>query len=406
MTAREVSRVLICSALLMAATAGNVVFFGLIVASTSPFEGWFPGLPVDFKNTWFGAWTFWHADLSVLFDQYDFNVARWRFFPLESGHIWSYPLHFLMLTLPLGLLGFPAAALLWTVANVALYAWFVARFFRPSAAVWFYILISSAFLSTLVFGQVAIIASVLLIGGLTILPRRPVLAGLAFGILTIKPHFGVLLPLFLLIERQWSAIASAIVTAAVLLAFSVLVIGWEPWLAFLQQGVPAQTEAMLEKQLLWSWEPSWYAGLRQLTVHKAPALAVQFALASCSALAMVWLKGAGVAYEGRAALVPLLTLASLPYVLPADLLMVAPLIALRLADARTPLPVFAALLAFQTGAGAFFVISRLTDWPLYPALFSLVAVLCVWDAVRSARPAPAIIAGTSTLGRANRAVEA
>jgi hypothetical protein len=382
MTAKAAARVLACSALLLAAVAGDVIFFGLVWRDTYPVDGWFPGLPIDFKNTWFGAWSYWRGDLTVLFDQYAYNMARWRFFPLELGHIWSYPLHFLMLTLPLGLLSFPAAAVVWTLGNIVLYVWFVARRFRPSPGAWFFLLISSGFLSTVVFGQLAMLTSILLIGGLAILPRRPVLAGVFFGFLTIKPHFGALIPLFLLLERRWSTIAAAVVTTVILLGLSVLVFGPDAWLAFLRDGMPAQTEAMLEKRGLWSWEPTLYAAMRQLLFPRDVALSVQFVAAAAAGLAMVWLKWIGVSYEKCAELVPLLTLASLPYVLPADLLMIAPFIAIRLTDPQIPLASFVLLLVVQTFAAVFFIVSRLTDWPLYAAAFSAVVLLLVAEAWR------------------------
>jgi hypothetical protein len=146
--------------------------------------------------------------------------------------------------------------------------------------------------------------------------------------------------------------------------------------------MPAQTEAMLEKRGLWSWEPSWYGGLRQLLWPKSVALTVQAAMGVCAVATVIWLKFAGVSYEKRAALLPLLTLAALPYVLPADLLMIAPLVALRLADPRTPLPAYVLLLAVQTCAAVFFITSRLTAWPLYPATFSALVILAVADALR------------------------
>ena len=49
------------------------------------------------------------------------------------------------------------------------------------------------------FGQNGFYTAALLIGGLMCLDRRPVLAGVLFGILTIKPQLGLLLPVILLL---------------------------------------------------------------------------------------------------------------------------------------------------------------------------------------------------------------
>src|SRR5437667_206944 len=44
-------------------------------------------------------------------------------------------------------------------------------------------------------GQNGFFTAAILIGGLTMLDRRPILAGVLFGTLSIKPQLGVLLPL-------------------------------------------------------------------------------------------------------------------------------------------------------------------------------------------------------------------
>ena len=41
-----------------------------------------------------------------------------------------------------------------------------------------------------------------------------------FGILTIKPQIGMLLPVILLLERRWLTIASAVVTTAILVVLT------------------------------------------------------------------------------------------------------------------------------------------------------------------------------------------
>ena len=58
------------------------------------------------------------------------------------------------------------------------------------------------------------------------------LAGIAFGLLTLKPQFGVLLPVFLLARRDWTTIGAATVTALGLIAASCLAFPpalWRLW---------------------------------------------------------------------------------------------------------------------------------------------------------------------------------
>ncbi|HTV38539.1 MAG TPA: glycosyltransferase family 87 protein, partial [Xanthobacteraceae bacterium] len=90
------------------------------------------------------------------------------------------------------------------------------------------------------FGQNGFYTSALLIGGLLCMDRRPVLAGILFGILTIKPQIGLLLPIVLLFERRWTTIASAIVTTAVLVVATAMLYGWNIWLEFWDKVIPQQ----------------------------------------------------------------------------------------------------------------------------------------------------------------------
>jgi hypothetical protein len=390
---KQLARAGIFLVILALAAAGNAVFFFKVFEETYPYNGWFPGFFIDFKNTWYGAWSWWNGELRTIFDAADFNFGMRRWFALEGGHIWSYPLHFMMLTLPFGAMPFPLAALTWTLLGLIAYGVFLERTISPSRTVLLLIVISGGFLNTMAFGQMTFFAAILLVGGLWVLPTRPVLAGICFGILTIKPHFGVLLPIVLLTERRWSAIASTCATACGLLLASLVVIGPEAWALYIKAGMGAQTEAMLERLLLWSWEPTWYAALRWMSFDRTVALAAQSVAAAASVAALLWMQRIGVPERTRHALVPLLTLFALPYVLPSDLLLLSPLLALRIADPRTPLPAFALLSVMLLCSGFFFVTSRITMAPLFAVVFTLTVAWFVHRAVAEARGA---LAGSNT----------
>ncbi len=68
---------------------------------------------------------------------------------------------------------------------------------------------------------------------------RPVLSGLALALVTIKPQYGLLLPVFLAANRDWSTIFYAALGTATLIGLSVGVYGlglWETFLASMQGG--------------------------------------------------------------------------------------------------------------------------------------------------------------------------
>ena len=111
------------------------------------------------------------------------------------------------------------AQLLWSLAGLACLLTAGLAFCRRRLVL-LALLVSPASLLTLVTGQTGYFTAALLLFGLAILPRRPVLAGIAFGLLTLKPQLGVLLPVFLLARRDWATIAAATITALGLVAAS------------------------------------------------------------------------------------------------------------------------------------------------------------------------------------------
>ena len=82
---------------------------------------------------------------------------------------------------------------------------------------------------TLISGQTGFLSGALMVGALRMLPTRPALAGVLFGLLTYKPQLGVLIPVALVAMGGWRAIASAAATFAVGVAASSYVYGFALW---------------------------------------------------------------------------------------------------------------------------------------------------------------------------------
>jgi hypothetical protein len=73
-----------------------------------------------------------------------------------------------------------------------------------------------------------------------------VLAGICLGLLTYKPHFGILFPLALAAGGYWRAFIAAGVTAITLAAVSIWAYGIQPWLAF-ANCLPVTSQAFLSE---------------------------------------------------------------------------------------------------------------------------------------------------------------
>ncbi|MBO9419387.1 DUF2029 domain-containing protein [Labrenzia sp. R4_2] len=62
--------------------------------------------------------------------------------------------------------------------------------------------------------------------------RRPILSGIALTIVTIKPQFGVLVPIFLVSIRDWRTIVYATLFTLILFVLSIVFYGVSVWTAF------------------------------------------------------------------------------------------------------------------------------------------------------------------------------
>ena len=65
-------------------------------------------------------------------------------------------------------------------------------------------------------GHNGLLTAALFGAALVVLDRRPLLAGLLFGLLAYKPQFGVLIPLVLIATWRWRTVAAAVGTVSAL----------------------------------------------------------------------------------------------------------------------------------------------------------------------------------------------
>ncbi len=172
-------------------------------------------------------------------------------------HPWLYPPGYLLLLLPFGLLPFAwsyAGFVLVTLAGaVAAVAAGVrdgrARLWRIAGLV-----LSPAAAVTVTQGQNAFLTVALLLGGVRLMAKRPVPAGILLGLLTVKPQFWLLVPVMLVAARRWRVLGVALATALLLCVASAAVFGLEPWWIWIGTALhpPPEFRAdWMEWSLLW-----------------------------------------------------------------------------------------------------------------------------------------------------------
>ena len=124
-------------------------------------------------------------------------------------------------------------------------------------------------------GQNGALTAALLCGGLVLLDRQPVVAGLLFGCLVYKPHLAAILPFALIAGRRWLTFATTGTTAVALLAASVALFGTQCWLDYLHNLGILRAVALEDGTGVWHRAMSMFVFARRLGTDVQTAYAVQ-----------------------------------------------------------------------------------------------------------------------------------
>lgn len=171
--------------------------------------------------------------------------------PAADGLTFGYPPTAFLLIAPLGLLDYGPALGLYLVLGVALWFAVLRAIVRDSLTALAMALAWGGASQTLLLGQNGFLTAAALAGGLVLLPRRPVLAGVLFGLLAVKPHLGLALAPFLLVRRDWQAIAAACATLGMMVLATVIIWGRTLWADYLMASgeiadmVASRTETII-----------------------------------------------------------------------------------------------------------------------------------------------------------------
>ncbi len=285
----------------------------------------------DFITFWGASWLALQGNAVDVFDAAKMFAAEKVAVPAsDKVFLWHYPPTFLAMVLPLSLIPYIWAYLVWTCGTFTGYAW-VIRKMAPQPQT---LLLLTAFPGTFMnffHGQNGFVTAALFGGAMLVLDRRPIVAGILIGLLSYKPHFGLLLPLALLCGRYWTSFFWAAGTTVAFAALSVAAFGPEIWVAF-WDNAPLARSVFEDGLVRWAKIPSTFAALRLAGADLIVAYAVQTVLAVCIAatVALVWWRRPPLPL--RAATLVAGTLAATPYLFDYDFTLLAIPIALIAMD--------------------------------------------------------------------------
>lgn len=246
-------------------------------------------LGLDFVNYFTGARLAATGQTALAYNHAAFHAFEQAITgPGTEFKFYGYPPIAMLLSLPLALLPFVPALVLWIVGGAALCFALLRQLVGWRAALVAVIGAPAAFLN-LINGQNGYFTAALFAGGLLLLERHPVLAGICFGGLAYKPQMAVLLPVALAAGARWRAFAAAAVTVAVLVLTTLVLFGSPTWAGFLDQ-MTLQRRLLHIAVSFWHRMPTVFAAARVIEMPVAAAYAAQ--IASCVltaiAVALVW----------------------------------------------------------------------------------------------------------------------
>jgi alpha-1,2-mannosyltransferase len=315
-------RIITFCAILLAIELGGFLF---LVAGT---HGWIVPLAepasTDFVS-FYAAGTLTDAGTPELaYDQQAHRAAEEL--ATEAGiqyRFFYYPPVFLLLCAGLARLPYIAAFVIFEAASLVLYLIVTCRILQETRwAALIPLLAFPAVFWTLGLGQNSFLTAALFGAGLLCIDRRPILAGLLFGALCYKPHFGMLVPVALIAGRHWRALAAAVVSAAALCTLSLIFFGWGTWHDFLAQA--ALSHATYESgKVSFGGFVTPFGAVLLLGGTASAAYVVQAAATFIAGLlvAHVWRSGRPLAT--RAATLAASTLVAVPVALVYDLMLAA-----------------------------------------------------------------------------------
>ena len=253
---------------------------------------------------------------------------------------WLYPPLFLLIATPLALLPYPLALIVWQGATCALYLAVIAAILRQQrhqggaiARLW--LPVAAAFPAVFInlgHGQNGFLTAGLLGSALLVLPQRPVLSGVLFGLLAYKPQFGLLIPFALLAGGQWRTMITAGLTVIALAGVTTFAFGSEIWWVFAASTETARKLLLEQGDVGFEKLQSVFAAIRLWGGGISLAYAVQGAASLIAIGGVAWTWRSSPDRNLKAALLMIATLLGSPHVLDYDLTIVGPAMAFMVAS--------------------------------------------------------------------------
>ena len=247
----------------------------------------------------------------------------------ETPPFWPYlyPPAFLFVAMALAALPYLAGWLVWMGATLSLYAAAMQKL-APGGFAALLALALPAVYSNFLHGQNGFLIAALFAFGLhALFAGRSLIAGIALGLIAIKPQYGFLIPVALAAGGHWRAFAAAGIAVTAQIVVPALAFGPEVWTGFFETMRAARVEVVEAGAIGFEKIQSVFAQARFLGAPVSLAYALQGAAALSLALAVfrLWRGAASNGTKGAGLIIA--AILATPYAVDYDLVILAPAMA-------------------------------------------------------------------------------
>jgi hypothetical protein len=292
------------------------------------------GVPSDFVNVWAAGRLALAGHAAAAYDWPTHKLIE----ETAVGHAfdgyfgWHYPPTFLFVAAGLSLMPYAVAYAVWVFGTFPAYLVAIRAIIGDRVG---YLLAAAfpAVLANFIVGQNGFLTAGLVGGALTLIERRPIVAGVLIGLISYKPHLGLLFPIALMSGGHWRVFFTAATVAALLAAASWFAFGSDTWQAFFANIGHTSQAFLSEGWADWSKLQTAFGLTRMLGGSETLAWTVQavLALVAAGAIAVLWRspanslspEGRGSSYEIKAAALATGAMLATPYLYTYDLVVLA-----------------------------------------------------------------------------------
>jgi Glycosyltransferase family 87 len=344
-------RVLLIAAAVLIASAGGFLY--LVVTANGLVDQQGRPLGTDFSDVYAAGTYVLDGNPEAPFDLARQHAREQQIFGEATPFYgWHYPPFFLFVAAVLALMPYGIALAVWQTVTLCLYLLTIRAILgipaRPASTIdrtfqgeahtaigplW--LLLALAFPAVLVnigHGQNGFLTAALLGAALVQLDRRPLLAGILFGLLAYKPQYGLLIPVVLATSGRWRSFAAAAATVAVLALATTLAFGPHVWQAFFDSTRFTRVVALEQGDTGWYKIQSLFAWARMWGANVPVAYVLQGALVVTLGAALIWLWRSAAPYPLKAAALCLAAILATPYTFDYDMMVLAPAMAFMVID--------------------------------------------------------------------------